>query len=232
MAAAAGRYSKKSQDGVRCRGGRQRGDGMMDFLRWLWSEPPLMLMVVGLLGICIQVARMTVREDKKPDSSLPPGEAERLAQAVEREAREVEKFVNGTLRADVRKEYLRLFWAHHDQVLENLRRSRIRDTMAALVSVSGITERIADGIEKGELTDDCNGLNVPATVAGISRNYCDRVMRLLGPHLREETLKRVGAVTGRQVDLRSGRAVSPEQELQARRNEPARPSARDALRRR
>ncbi|MFP4003760.1 MAG: hypothetical protein ACLFV8_08295 [Alphaproteobacteria bacterium] len=204
---------------------------MMDFLRWLWSEPPLMMIVLGLLGICIQLARMAVQEDKKPDTSFAPGEAEKLSRAIEIEARQVEKFVNGTLRSDVRNEYLKLFWAHHDKVIQNLRRARIGDVMSSLVGVSQIEDRIADGIENGKLVDDCNGLNVPATVAGISRNYCDRVMRILGPHLRQETLKRVGEVTGRQLDPRSGRALRPE-EQQRRKGQPERPSARDALRRR
>lgn len=200
---------------------------MVDFLRWIWGEPPLMLVVLGLVGICIQVTRMVVQERKRPDTEMAPGEAEQLARNIEREARELEKFVNGTLRTDVRKEYLRLFWAQHDQVLESLRRRRLGDTMACLVQIGGITERIVDGIERGELVDNCNGIDIPATVSGISRNYCDRVMRILGPHLRTETLKRVGEVTGQRLDLRSGRAVPA-----AKREQPARPSARDALRKR
>ncbi len=205
----------------------------MDFLRWLWSEPPLLLTILGLAGICLQVARMAVREEKKPDTSFAPGEMEQLVRAIQHEAaREIEKLVNGTLRSDVRKEYLRLFWAHHDRVLENLRRSRLGDTMSSLVLISDIEDRIADGIEKGRLIDDCNGINVPATVASFSRNYCDRVMRILGPHLRQETLRRVSNATGRRLDMRSGRAMRPDQKGGQNGQEDKRPSARDALRRR
>lgn len=184
-----------------------------------------MMIVLGLLGICVQVGRMMVREQSQPDTALAEGESERLVSSVEREAREVEKFVNGTLRSDVRKEFLRLFWDRHEKVVAHLRRARLRDTMASLVRIGEIEERIADGIEKGRLRNDGQGIDVLAATSGICRNYTDRVMRHLGPHLRHETFKRVGEATGRRLDANSGTARRAQEA-------PARPSARDTLRRR
>lgn len=182
---------------------------MLDFFGWLLKEPAMLTVILVLLALLIQVARMLIKERKQPDIDLRANELESMIEAIQREARTLERRANALLTADVRKVFLRRFWDTHDKVVRNLNAGQVRQTVSHLVTMSEIEDRITDDIDRGRFADVSPDSELPDTVTQLLRSYCDRVMRLLGPHLRRTTVKQLQERTSASTDEPSRQRSSP-----------------------
>jgi hypothetical protein len=164
----------------------------------------MLTVVLVLLALLIQVARMLIKERKRPDIDLSADDLERMVEAVQHEARTLERRANALLTSDVRKAFLRKFWDTHDKVMRNLNAGQVRQTVSYLVTMTEIGNRITDDIERGRFSGVPEDSDMPDTLTQLLRSYCDRVMRLLGPHLRRRTINQLEEGTGRRAEPHYG----------------------------
>lgn len=176
-------------------------------LEWLWGGSGLPVIVISLVLIGLLLMRMFVSQGRASDTPVDRSEIDRMIQLIEQEAKSLERKAMGVLRAEVRKFFLGRFWSLHEQIIADVKAARLRKVMERLVKMGELQDDITDRMERSHLPADDSKIH-PSSQAGLLINgYGDRLMRILGPHLRHHTIQQVGRATRQEIDPDTGRVV-------------------------